>query len=154
MGDLFRMNWEAFDPVTGIKVVVASLLVFGLMAVTGESWIATGLVVLFAWLTNVPGPLKDRVAGMVAFAIGAIALTYLSGWIGLDLWSNTIAIVIISILTIDLALAIVGSGVVVAIVIVVVVIIIAIVIAIVIIVSAVLLGIVCVLVHSSSASGA
>jgi hypothetical protein len=35
---------------------------------------------------------------MVAFAIGAIALTYLSGWIGLDLWSNTIAIVIIGIL--------------------------------------------------------
>jgi hypothetical protein len=98
MGDLFRMNWEAFDPVTGIKVVVASLLVFGLMAVTGESWIATGLVVLFAWLTNVPGTLKDRVAGMVAFAIGAIALTYLSGWIGLDLWSNTIGIVVIGVL--------------------------------------------------------
>ena len=98
MGDLFRMNWEAFDPVTGIKVVVASLLVFGLMAVTGESWIATGLVVLFAWLTNVPGTLKDRIAGMVAFAIGAIALTYLSGWIDLDLWSNTIGIVVIGIL--------------------------------------------------------
>ena len=98
MGDLFRMNWAAFDPVTGIKVVVASLLVFGLMAVAGESWIATGLVVLFAWLTNVPGPVKDRIAGMVAFAVGAIALTYLSGWIGLDLWSNTIAIIIIGIL--------------------------------------------------------
>ena len=66
----------------------------------------------------------------------------------------TIAIVIIFILTIDLALAIVGPSVVVIIVIVMVIIIIAIVIATVIIVSAVPLGIVCVLVHSSSASSA
>ena len=66
----------------------------------------------------------------------------------------TIAIVIIFILTSDLALAIVGPSVVVIIVIVMVIIIIAIVIAIVIIVSAVPLGIVCVLVHSSSASSA
>ena len=98
MSDLFRMNWDAFDPVTGIKVVVASLLVFGLMAVTGQSWIATGLVVLFAWLTNVPGPLKDRILGMIAFAVGAIALTYVSASIGLELWSNTIAIVVIGLL--------------------------------------------------------
>ena len=66
----------------------------------------------------------------------------------------TIAIVIIFILTIDLALAIVGPSVVVIIVIVMVIIIIAIVIAIVIIVSVVPFGIVCVLVHSSSASSA
>lgn len=95
MKDIFRFDWSAFDPVSGIKVAVASLLVFGLMAVTGETWIATGLVLLFAWLTNVPGPLKERIAGIVAFAIGAIALTYLSGWLGLSPLPNTIAIAII-----------------------------------------------------------
>ena len=95
MGDIFRMNWAAFDPVSGIKVAVAALLIFGLMAVTGETWIATGLILLFAWLTNVPGPLKDRLVGMVAFAVGAIAVTWLSGQIGLGLWPNTIAIIVI-----------------------------------------------------------
>ena len=98
MGELFRMNWAAFDPISGIKAGVAAVIVFGLMAVTGESWIATGLVILFAWLTNVPGSLKSRLSGHVAFAVGAIALTYLSGWMGLELWPNTIAIVIIAFL--------------------------------------------------------
>ena len=95
MGDIFRMNWAAFDAVSGIKVAVAALLIFGLMAVTGETWIATGLILLFAWLTNVPGPLKDRLAGMVAFAVGAIAVTWLSGQIELSLWPNTIAITVV-----------------------------------------------------------
>ena len=95
MGDLFQLKWDAFDTASGIKAAVAAILILGLMAITGDNWIATGLVLLFAWLTNVPGSLKDRIAGLLAFAIGAIALTYLSGWLGLSLWPNTIAITII-----------------------------------------------------------
>ena len=104
MSELFRFDWQAFDAMSGLKVTIAALLIFGLMAVTGETWIATGLVLLFAWLTNVPGNLKDRLSGMLAFAIGAIAITYLSGLIGLSLWPNTIAITVIGFLA-TLALA-------------------------------------------------
>ena len=68
MGEILRMNWQAFDLVSGIKVTLAAAIIFGLEAVTGESWLATGLVVLFAWLTNVPGSLKERVSGQAAFA--------------------------------------------------------------------------------------
>jgi hypothetical protein len=98
MSDVFRFDWAAFDTRSGLKVAVAALLIFGLMAVTGETWIATGLILLFAWLTNVPGALKDRFMGMVAFAAGAIAITWLSGQIGLALWPNTIAITAIGFL--------------------------------------------------------
>ena len=104
MSGLFRFDWQAFDAITGLKVAIAALIVFGLMAVTGESWTATGLVLLFAWLTNVPGSLRERLGGMLAFAVGAIAITVLSGWIGLDTWSNTIAVVVIGFLA-SLALA-------------------------------------------------
>ena len=95
ISELFKFQWDAFDALTGIKAAVAAILIFGLMAVTGESWIATGLVLLFAWLTNVPGTLLARLSGLIAFALGSIALTYLSGFLGLSLWPNTIAITVI-----------------------------------------------------------
>ena len=98
MSDLFRLQWDEFDAISGLKVVAAALLIFGLMAITGETWIATGLILLFAWLTNVPGPLKNRLAGMAAFAIAAIAVTWLSGQIALGIWPNTIAITVIGFL--------------------------------------------------------
>ena len=98
MSELFRFRWDAFDVLSGLKVAITALVVFGLMAITGESWIATGLILLFAWLTNVPGSLRDRLGGILAFAIGAIAITWLSGRIGLDLRQNTIAIIIIGFL--------------------------------------------------------
>lgn len=92
MKDLLKFNWEAFDYKSGLKVAIGGIVVFGLSITTRESWIATGLVLLFAWLSNIPGTLKDRITGMSAFAIGAIVFTLLSGQIELSLWSNVLGI--------------------------------------------------------------
>ncbi len=98
MNDLFRFNWQAFDTASGIKVSLGAIVIFALAAMTGEDWTATSFVVLFVWLTNIPGALKDRIGGMLAFGAGAIAVTFLSGQMGLDLWPNVIAIAIIGFL--------------------------------------------------------
>ena len=99
MNELIRFNWQAFDPAPGAKVLIGLVLMLVLTSVTGQPWLATGLVVLFAWLTNVPGPLKDRIAGMMAFAAAATAITYLSGQLGsLALWPSVFAMAIIGFL--------------------------------------------------------
>ena len=95
MHELLKLNWEAFNPRTGLNVLVSAFLVFGLMHLTGESWIATGMALLFAWFTNVPGSIRDRASGMVAFAIGAIVITIVSGSLGLGLWTNIFLLVVV-----------------------------------------------------------
>ena len=95
MHDLLKLNWEAFNPRTGLNVLVSAFLVFGLMHLTGESWIATGMALLFAWLTNVPGNIRDRASGMVAFAVGAIVITIASGLLGFGLWTNIVMLVVV-----------------------------------------------------------
>lgn len=79
-------------------MTIGAIVMMALTKVTGETFMATGLVVLFAWLTNVPGSLKDRVGGMLAFALGAIALTFISGQVGLALWPNVLGITVIGLL--------------------------------------------------------
>ena len=63
-----------------------------LQSLTGESWLTTGLIAMFVWLTNIPGPLKDRVGGMLSFAAVAAIMTVIFGQIGLEIWPNLIAI--------------------------------------------------------------
>ncbi|MGI9530011.1 FUSC family protein [Lutimonas sp.] len=98
MKDLLIFNWKAIDYKSGLKVAIGGIVLFGLSVTTQESWMATGLSLLFAWLTNVPGSLKDRITGMTAFAIGAIVITIISGQIELSLWSNVAGIALIGFL--------------------------------------------------------
>jgi hypothetical protein len=98
MNDLIRFNWRAFDPISGIKVTIGFIVIMALTKLTGETWTATGLVVLLAWLTNVPGPLKDRINGMLVFGAGAIIITVISGQMGLALWPNIIAVSVVGVL--------------------------------------------------------
>jgi len=98
MNDLIRFNWRAFDPISGIKVTIGFIVIMALTKLTGETWTATGLVVLLAWLTNVPGPLKDRINGMLVFGAGAIIITVISGQMELALWPNIIAVSVVGVL--------------------------------------------------------
>ena len=98
MNDLLHFNWKGFDPVSGAKVAIGVIVIMALTKLTGETWTATGLVVLLAWLTNVPGPLKDRINGMLIFGIGAITVTVISGVIGLALWPNIFVLSVVGIL--------------------------------------------------------
>ena len=67
MSDLLRFNWHAFDLSSGIKVSSGLIIMLILTQLTGESWLATALVAMFAWMANYPGSLRDRSLGMLSF---------------------------------------------------------------------------------------
>jgi len=98
MDNLFKLQWQNFDLKAGIKVSSGLVIMLLLTQVTGESWLATTLAAMCAWLANVPGPLLNRIGGMLVFGVGAIAFTLLSGLIGLDVWPNVIAITLVGLL--------------------------------------------------------
>jgi hypothetical protein len=98
MRELIQFNWQAFNTLAGIKVGVGLIVMLLLQSLTGESWLTTGLIAMFVWLTNVPGPIKDRVGGMISFAAVAAIMTVIFGQIGLEIWPNLITISIIAIL--------------------------------------------------------
>ena len=95
MTSLFKLQWQSFDLKAGIKVSSGLIIMLLLTQLTGESWLATTLAAMCAWLANVPGPLLNRIGGMLMFGVGAIAFTLLSGSIGLDVWPNVIAITLV-----------------------------------------------------------
>ena len=97
MRELIHFNWQGFNTLAGIKVGVGLIVMLLLQSLTGESWLTTGLIAMFVWLTNIPGPIKDRVGGMLSFAAVAAIMTVIFGQIGLEIWPNLIAISIIAI---------------------------------------------------------
>lgn len=99
MGDLFRFRWQSFDPASGTKVAIGLIVMMVLTSVTGESWLATGLVAMLAWLANVPGSLGNRIVGLIAFAAGAILVTVVSGMIELMPWPNVILVSVVGLLS-------------------------------------------------------
>ena len=104
MDNLFNLQWQNFDLKAGIKVSSGLVIMLLLTLVTGESWLATTLAAMCAWLANVPGPLLNRIGGMVVFGVGAVAFTLLFPLIGLELWPNVIAITLAGLLcTLELA---------------------------------------------------
>ena len=92
MGSLFRLEWQTFNLAAGIKISAGLVVMLVLAELTGESWLATALAAMCAWLANTPGPLKHRVGGMSVFALGAVAFVLLFPLIGLDVWPNVVAI--------------------------------------------------------------
>ena len=97
MRELIQFNWQGFNALAGIKVGVGLIVMLLLQSLTGESWLTTGLIAMFVWLTNIPGPIKDRIGGMISFAAVAAIMTVIFEQIGLEIWSNLIAISIIAI---------------------------------------------------------
>lgn len=95
MGGLARFNWDGFDAAAGLKVAAGFVIVLLLGEATGQSWFVSGLVLLFAWLTALPGKTSKRVGAVLIFGLASIALTLLSGLIGLELVSNVLAIAVV-----------------------------------------------------------
>ncbi len=95
MNTLLRINWSAHDTRATIKVAVGLVIMLALEGVTGETWLATALAAMCAWLTNVPGATRFRVAGMTCFGVGALAATAIAGQVGLALGPNIALIAIV-----------------------------------------------------------
>jgi len=98
MKDLIKFNWQAFNFVSGTKFATGVVVLLVTQNLTGESWMTTGLIALFAWLANIPGPLKDRIGGMVGFALGAIICTLLVSLVGTELVPGIIALSVVGLL--------------------------------------------------------
>lgn len=98
MDKLLTFNWSGIDYSAGLKATVGLLIVLLLGAATGQPWVLSGLVVLFAWLTTVPGSTIYRLMGIAAFGIGAAVLSLVSDQIGLTLVPNLFSIAIVGFL--------------------------------------------------------
>jgi hypothetical protein len=101
MKELTQFNWKAFDSASvtsGAKFAIGVVVMMVIQNLTGESWMITSLIALFAWLVNVPGPLKDRIGGMLGFALGAILCTLLAAMIGPEMLSGIIALSVVGLL--------------------------------------------------------
>ena len=94
ISDLLRCNWGAFNLSAGIKVSSGLLAMLILTHITGESWLSTALVAMFAWMANFPGSLKERTLGLISFAVGAAGITIINGLIKTSVWPNTFAIMV------------------------------------------------------------
>jgi hypothetical protein len=95
-GGLFACNWAAFNAGAGVKYAVGIVIVFSLGHVIEFPTLVAGISALLAWLTDVPGRRRDRVLGMVVFAIGAPILTVLSAWVGTEALPQIVAISIVT----------------------------------------------------------
>ena len=98
MSDLFRVELSRFDLATGLKVLAGLIAVFGLTAVTDQPWMATGLVVLFGWMTDLPGKLEYRLFGVVAFGVGAALITLVADALGTGAPADTVLILVVGLL--------------------------------------------------------
>jgi hypothetical protein len=98
MKELIQFNWKAFGPLNGLKFSVGVVVLMVAQNLTGESWMITGLVALFAWMANIPGPLKARIGGMVGFALGAMFCALLASMIGSQQLIGIIALSVIGLL--------------------------------------------------------
>ncbi len=85
-----EFNWGAFDASTGLKVALGLLGVTLLTGITGQPWLATGLVMLFAWMTDVSGKLSERLLGIGLFAVGSLVVTLVSELIQDDPLGNAL----------------------------------------------------------------
>jgi len=95
-GGLFACDWAAFNAGAGVKYAIGIVIVFSLGHVIEFPTLVAGISALLAWLTDVPGRRRDRVLGLVAFAIGAPILTVLSAWIGPDVMPQVVAISVVA----------------------------------------------------------
>jgi len=96
MTELTRFNWRAFDIYATLKVAIGLGIMLALTTATGEPWLATALVAMFAWLANIPGALHHRVGGMLAFGFCAAALTVVYGIIALSVPANVLVTAVVA----------------------------------------------------------
>jgi hypothetical protein len=93
---ILNFNWAATDVKAGTKYVIGVAVVIALSLVIEFSWFAVGCSAVLAWLTNIPGPRRQRLTGVAIFiGIGAllVGLVYfLSG----TYWPWLISMVVIA----------------------------------------------------------
>ena len=80
--ELFKFDWGAFDTRAGLRYVAGVVVLIGLSSVADFPWMVAGVSALLAWLTDLPGPRRNRVVGALVFALAGWACVLLSQAIG------------------------------------------------------------------------
>jgi len=105
----FQVDWSAFNYVAGIKFAVGMLAVAILTRFTEFTFIVISIASLMAWLTDVPGTIRNRVLGMVGFALAAIGTLWLASIVHNNLiWFTLAMFVVTFIFTLPMALSLRG----------------------------------------------
>jgi hypothetical protein len=93
---ILQFNWAAMDVKAGTKYVIGVAVVIAFSLVIEFSWFAVGCSAVLAWLTNIPGPRRQRLTGVALFiGIGAILVGlvyFLSG----TYWPWLVSMVVIA----------------------------------------------------------
>jgi hypothetical protein len=95
---ILRFNWQAYDPVGGMKYVAGVVVIIALSKVFPDfPWFATGLSAALAWLTTtVPGRRGDRILGALAFIVAAAALLGLAHLLSGTHWPWFVAMLVVA----------------------------------------------------------
>ena len=102
----FQFNWEAFNVIAGIKFAVVTLVMMLLTQLTNFDFLIILIAAFLAWLTDVPGSTKNRVIGMIAFAVAGIATIWLAGAVYDNrLWFTVAIFLIAFVFTLPMALS-------------------------------------------------
>ena len=95
---LFYFNWSGFNAGMAIKYAIGVIAVWALSDALGFPWFIAGVAALLTWLTDVPGERRNRVLGMVVFSLFCLPLSFLSTWLGTNLWPNVFAMFMVAFL--------------------------------------------------------
>jgi hypothetical protein len=93
---ILRFNWQAYDPVGGVKYVMGIITVLALSTVFDFPWFATGLSAALAWLTTLPGRRSDRVLGVFIYIVAAAALIGLAYLLSDTYWPWLLAMLAVA----------------------------------------------------------
>jgi hypothetical protein len=96
--EILRFNWQAYDPVGGMKYVAGVVVIIALSKIfPGFPWFATGLSAALAWLTTtIPGRRSDRLLGALLFIVFAAALLGLAHLLSGTHWPWFVAMLVVA----------------------------------------------------------
>jgi len=84
---ILRFNWQAYDPVGGMKYVAGVVVIIVLSMFIDFPWFATGLAAALAWLpATIPGRRSDRILSIAIFIVFAAALVGLAHLLSGTYW--------------------------------------------------------------------
>ncbi|MGI9586529.1 MAG: FUSC family protein [Acidimicrobiia bacterium] len=75
---LLRFDSSAFNPIGGIKFALGITVAAVVSGVFDLDMLVVGIASLLTWLTDVPGPRRNRLYGMAAFGVIGVGLIWLA----------------------------------------------------------------------------
>jgi len=93
---ILQFNWAAMDVKAGTKYVIGVAIVIALSLVIEFSWFAVGCSAVLTWLTNIPGPRRERLTGVVIFIVIGAVLVGLVYFLSGTYWPWLISMVVIA----------------------------------------------------------